>query len=222
MDTFRDDLATAKIDEKDERGRVVVLHSLRHSLATMLAASKMPPALAMRIMRHRDIKLTMQAYTDEALLPLAAAMADLPSLGGERQEVQLRGTGTDNCANFVPDSGHGRASAGMKVAARSKPDATPTNRESPGFVGENLNKTASHSQGRQAPRLGLEPTEVVQQPSINAGLAEATHNDCAKNVPDSGPEDTEVAVIRSAWPTLPAAIRAGIVAMVKAAEGARS
>lgn len=80
MEEFRADLAAAKIEEEDARGRKVVLHSLRHSLATMLAQSQVPPALAMKIMRHRDIRLTLEVYTDEGLLPVAAAMAALPSL----------------------------------------------------------------------------------------------------------------------------------------------
>lgn len=49
MDEFRADLAAAGIDEIDERGRNVMLYSLRHSLATMLAQSQVPPALAMKI-----------------------------------------------------------------------------------------------------------------------------------------------------------------------------
>ena len=85
MKLFREDLAAAKIEEVDQRGRRVVLHSLRHSLATMLAASSVPMAVAQRIMRHRDIRLTAQTYTDEALLPLAAAMASLPSLSTSHQ-----------------------------------------------------------------------------------------------------------------------------------------
>jgi integrase len=80
MVEFRSDLAAAGIAEEDERGRKVVLHSLRHSLATLLAASNVPPAIAMKIMRHRDIRLTLQAYTDDGLLPVAAAMATLPSV----------------------------------------------------------------------------------------------------------------------------------------------
>lgn len=80
MPDFRDDLADAGIEEVDSRGRRVVLHSLRHSLATMLAASGVPMPVAQRIMRHRDIKLTAEVYTDEGLLPLHAAMAALPSL----------------------------------------------------------------------------------------------------------------------------------------------
>jgi hypothetical protein len=46
----------------------------------MLAQSNVPPAIAMKIMRHRDIRLTLEAYTDESLLPAAAAMASLPSI----------------------------------------------------------------------------------------------------------------------------------------------
>lgn len=80
MAKFRADLAAAEIMEQDSRGRKAVLHSLRHSLATMLAVSGVPMAVAQRIMRHRDIRLTAEVYTDEGLLPLAAAMAALPRL----------------------------------------------------------------------------------------------------------------------------------------------
>lgn len=80
MPEFRLDLASAGIEGEDARGRKVVLHSLRHSLATMLATSGVPMAYAQRIMRHRDIRLTAEVYTDEALLPLTAAMGSLPSL----------------------------------------------------------------------------------------------------------------------------------------------
>ncbi len=82
MEEFRKDLAAAEIAEEDERGRKVVLHSLRHSLATLLAKSQVPPAIAMKILRHRDIRLTLEAYTDDSLLPITAAMAALPTIGG--------------------------------------------------------------------------------------------------------------------------------------------
>lgn len=85
MPLFRKDLAKAHIPEVDARGRIVVLHSLRHSLATMLAISNVPMAIAQRIMRHRDIRLTAEVYLDEGLLPLAAAMHALPALTGAAQ-----------------------------------------------------------------------------------------------------------------------------------------
>lgn len=80
MPDFRTDLAAAEIEEEDARGRKVVLHSLRHSLATMLAVAGVPMIYAQKILRHRDIKLTAEIYTDEGMLPLSAAMNSLPSL----------------------------------------------------------------------------------------------------------------------------------------------
>ena len=80
MPQFRADLEAAGIEEQDARGRKVVLHSLRHTLTTLLMTSNVPMAVAQRIMRHRDIRLTAEVYTDEGLLPLAAAMGALPSL----------------------------------------------------------------------------------------------------------------------------------------------
>lgn len=63
----------------------MVLHCLRHNLVTMLAASNVPPAFEMRILRHRDIRFTLEAYTDEGLLPLASAMTALPTIAAGRR-----------------------------------------------------------------------------------------------------------------------------------------
>jgi hypothetical protein len=76
--------------EADERGRKVVLHSLRDSLATMLAQSGVPPAVAMGIMRHRNTRLTLEAYTDEGLLPVAAAISALPSVTQQSSKPELK------------------------------------------------------------------------------------------------------------------------------------
>jgi len=73
---------TARKKLEGSQRRVLHVHSLRHSLATMLAASGVPMPVAQRIMRHRDIKLTAEVYTDEGLLPLHAAMQALPRLSG--------------------------------------------------------------------------------------------------------------------------------------------
>lgn len=125
--TFRRDLAKAGIPVKDERGREVVLHSLRHSLATMLAASQVPMAIAQRIMRHRDIRLTAEVYTDEGLLPLAAAMRSLPSIvpvlpSNPFAPQSAKATGTDHLhagtpvPDFVPFGGHKPARTGISAS----------------------------------------------------------------------------------------------------------
>lgn len=157
VQTLLNDLATVGIDEKDERGRVVVLHSLRHSLATMLAASQVPMSVAQRIMRHRDIRLTAETYTDEALLSMVEAMRALPAMTAPAVEVvDAKATGTDGgkaVPDFVPFEGH-------KVAQTGNPRShTPVPKRTEVPVGSPLG-TSGHRH-RKAPRLGLEPSQIV-------------------------------------------------------------
>ena len=65
----------------EESGRRADFHSLRHTLATNLARQNVPPRIAMKIMRHSDIRLTMNCYTDDSLLSTADAVRKLPSFG---------------------------------------------------------------------------------------------------------------------------------------------
>ena len=80
MNCLRADLALAGIAHKDEAGRYVDFHSLRVSLATMLAANRVSPRAAQALMRHTDPRLTAGVYTDEKLLPLAAELLNVPSI----------------------------------------------------------------------------------------------------------------------------------------------
>jgi integrase len=79
--TFRRDLARAGIVYQDAAGRRADFHSLRVAFGTWLAVSGAHPRVAMELMRHSDLKLTMKIYTDAAQLPLAAGVAALPSFG---------------------------------------------------------------------------------------------------------------------------------------------
>ncbi len=72
-------LAQAGIPYKDADGRQVDFHALRHTLSTNLAKSNVPPRVAMEMMRHSDIRLTMKTYTDASRLPMAEAVNALPS-----------------------------------------------------------------------------------------------------------------------------------------------
>ncbi len=60
-------------------GRRADFHSLRHTRATNLARRNIAPRVAMEILRHSDIRLTMNRYTDASLLPVADAIGKLPS-----------------------------------------------------------------------------------------------------------------------------------------------
>jgi len=68
------DLKAAGIPYRDERGRTLDVHALRHTTATILSRAKVSPRVAQEFMRHSDIKLTMQTYTDPRLLDEAEAL----------------------------------------------------------------------------------------------------------------------------------------------------
>ena len=103
---FREHLAAAGIPERDEQGRVVCLHCLRHTMCTNLHRSGVTMREAQELMRHSDVRLTSKVYTDATALPLAEAMDKLPTFtadpGAESQD-QVK-TGTDDAAMRTVDS----------------------------------------------------------------------------------------------------------------------
>jgi len=79
--TFNLDLAAAGIAKVDAQGRTVDVHCLRHTFATLLARNGVSPSVAQKLMRHSDIRLTMNTYTHLELADTAGAVASLPSFG---------------------------------------------------------------------------------------------------------------------------------------------
>jgi integrase len=74
------DLRLAGIAKRDDRGRVVCVHSLRHTFATLLNGGGVAPRVAQAAMRHKSIDMTMRVYTDPRLLDVAGALNALPEL----------------------------------------------------------------------------------------------------------------------------------------------
>ena len=60
---FHRDCRTGEIPKFNQRGERLVLHSLRHTYATMLVASNVAPKVAQECLRHGDVRLTLQIYT---------------------------------------------------------------------------------------------------------------------------------------------------------------
>ncbi len=75
---IRRDYARAEIVD-DESGRRTDFHSLRYTFCTRLAQSGVSPQVAKELMRHSDIRLTTDIYTDTGLLGADGALK-LPSL----------------------------------------------------------------------------------------------------------------------------------------------
>jgi integrase len=75
---FDRDLAAAGIAKRDERGRTLDVHALRHTFGTHLSRAGVAPRVAQAAMRHSSLHLTMNIYTDPTLLDVAGAINALP------------------------------------------------------------------------------------------------------------------------------------------------
>jgi len=96
--TFRTLLKRAEIQYKDDQGRTADFHALRKTLNTHLAQMAVDPHTRKEIMRHSDIALTLDVYTDKPMLPVAEAIEKLP--------VFLKQLNTHPCAHNSGFSGH--------------------------------------------------------------------------------------------------------------------
>jgi integrase len=84
----------------DSTGRVVDFHSLRGTFATNLAKAGVSPKAAQQLMRHSDINLTMNTYTDLRLVDVAADVCKLGAIAGTDRQA-ARATGTDSLVASV-------------------------------------------------------------------------------------------------------------------------
>ena len=79
---LKKDLTAAGIPVRDGQGFVIDLHSMRHTLATMLAKGGVTPRVAQEMMRHSDPRLTANVYTTLSMADTRSALDSLPSLSG--------------------------------------------------------------------------------------------------------------------------------------------
>ena len=93
------DLLAAGIAKRDDRGRTIDVHALRHSFGTLLSKGGVSPRTAQAAMRHGSVDLTMNVYTDPKLLDVYGAMEALPTLNltgsTTHQQNSMKATGTD-------------------------------------------------------------------------------------------------------------------------------
>jgi len=142
------DLRAAGIPKRDERGRTIDVHGLRTTFGTLLSKAGVHPRTAQSAMRHSDIGLTMNTYTDPKLLDVAGAVEALPALpalplGSDQGRDRLAATGTEH---------------GILDARQFAPKFAPTSVKS-GTRGSNPVKMAS---------LGTDPKKC-ENPRIPQG-----------------------------------------------------
>ena len=219
-------LAAAGIPYVDEQGRRFDIHALRHEYGTLLSKAGVAPREAMALMRHTDMRLTMNVYTDPRIFDLSAAVEKLPTLTADAPDSQKQiATGTDANAPLPAGAADGEKS---RVAIRVAPKAT---------LGHCMALTGTHGgDGKPQDSAGkMRESRSNSRIYITAGDGIRTHDqtpDSPANSHDSQakgsaqgsapaaalPQDPDFRILVDAWPGLPAALKAGIVAMVKAAQ----
>lgn len=94
------DLKLAGIAKRDERGRSLDVHAMRTTFSTLLSAGGVAPRTAQAALRHGDVRLTMETYTDPKLLDVRGALNALPALpldgSTDPRSEFLQATGTDS------------------------------------------------------------------------------------------------------------------------------
>ena len=152
MRDLKPDLDRAKIPYKDANGRQADFHALRMTFATMLAKSGAAPRTAMELMRHTDLRLTMNVYTDPSILDTGGAVEDLPDLTRPPKAAAALLTGTDGAPadistkpKVLPKSTTPRGSRGHFQA------------QTGGRIGHGANKNADVDI-EMVEAVGIEPT----------------------------------------------------------------
>jgi integrase len=84
---FKQILKRAGVPYKDDQGRQADFHALRRSFNTHLAQAAVDPQTRKEMMRHSDLRLTIDVYTDKGMLPMAAAVEKLPMFPLQLQDA---------------------------------------------------------------------------------------------------------------------------------------
>jgi len=78
----------------DSRGRVTDAHALRHTFITRLAREGVSVKHAQELARHADPRLTIATYSHASAVELAAALPEMPAMGGDGDTSPAHGLET--------------------------------------------------------------------------------------------------------------------------------
>ncbi len=95
IDILKADLKAAGIPYADDMGRVLDFHSFRHTCGAWLAVAGSHPKVIQSILRHSDIRLTMDTYGHRLVEQESQALAKLPDLNLPPEIARMKATGTD-------------------------------------------------------------------------------------------------------------------------------
>ncbi len=161
------DLKAAGIAQTDELGRVVDVHSLRVTFATLMAKGGVPQRIAQELMRHSDPRLTANVYTKLRLQDTRSALDALPAMSvavnttpGQPASTLAPLLAPTPCGSghfgATPDTGEGMAKDGESGAA-STGSAYPVNESGP-LTTRVISGPGESESSQKVAAVGFEPT----------------------------------------------------------------
>ena len=226
----QDDFKAAKIETPDASGRVADLHALRVTLATDLARNGVGVQVVQRLMRHATVDLTLKVYTKLRVDDLAGGLKTLAIAPEAAQKAAKAATGTDGAPPVEPPPNGAPASQWNRQCPShesTRDDAATCNDDAPAIEASEARNSAAGNDLRDAARddaarcdenawwtrqdSNLLPTDY------ESPVSPGERPKVSENVSDRAPIDPDLVSIAKAWPTLGEAIRAAILALVKAA-----
>ncbi len=158
---LRADLEAAEVAEKDEAGRVVDFHSLRHTFITNLCNGGVHPKTAQALARHSTIGLTMDRYTHLVAASQTNAVAVLPDLDApDASEAMATGTDGEPVLAECLLSKHGQddtACDGLRRAHDAESQGAKSSKSLSGLEKHGVSDTMMRHAGewRNGRRIGL-------------------------------------------------------------------
>jgi integrase len=219
----------------DRQGHVADFHSLRVLFISRVVASGASVKEAQTLARHSTPVLTMNTYSRATLLDVAGAVEGLGDLltkqptRPEKEAAAMRATGTHGRTDRSPVDVHTdvhkgsaqegstwHSAASVRLADHTA-EVKPEKAKTPETPGE-----SKASRGSSTQRLRSESNRrwriCNQKPSPgNPEENRASASDVHADV-HTEPADPALAAVVEAWSSLPAAVRAGILAMVEASK----
>jgi hypothetical protein len=160
---FDRDLEAAGIAKTDAQGRTVDIHCLRHTFATMLSQAGVAPRMAQELLRHSDIRLTMNTYTHLQLLDTAGAVEALPGLpapDGERNRQVWTGTDGRICGAEIGDERQENRGASRQGLTNRPERRAKTGRAKTSVNREEKRPRSFSDKGRQKAAEGIRTLDV--------------------------------------------------------------
>ena len=211
---------------RNHDGERADFHALRHTCGAWLAMAGNHPKAVQSIMRHSSITLTMDTYGHLFPGAEADAVARLPVMLGDAPQA-LAATGTDANGTNMAANRQQCGSETSTIVARSCESSdddrsvdgqrnlltfnalSGTRQEAAELGGSEV--AGARTQGLRIKSLMANP-ENAREKGVR-GLPASKSPAVAAEIPQ------DLQALIDAWPALPDAIKAGILAMVKAAGG---